>query len=264
MALSFRVATPDDVPALVALEQHCFTTDRLSTRSFQWMVSRAHGQLLVAEKDDDLLGYALVLFHRGTSLARLYSIAIAESSRGLGLGKQLLTRIEACAVEHDCAYLRLEVRTDNPGAIALYERNGYRRFALINDYYEDHAPALRLEKRILQHQDARALSVPYYQQTTDFTCGAASLLMAMGALEPARVAQRREELQIWREATTVFMTAGHGGCSPKAWHLPPGAGAFGYACRSTSAGRCFSTECVMRIKKTSCAWCMTPSRKSWP
>ncbi len=215
MALFFRVATPDDVPALVTLEQHCFTTDRLSTRSFQWMVSRAHGQLLVAEKDDELLGYALVLFHRGTSLARLYSIAIAESSRGLGLGKQLLTRIEACAVEHDCAYLRLEVRTDNPGAIALYERNGYRRFALINDYYEDHAPALRLEKRILQHQDARALSVPYYQQTTDFTCGAASLLMAMGALEPARVAQRREELQIWREATTVFMTAGHGGCSPQ-------------------------------------------------
>lgn len=264
MALSFRVATPDDVPALVALEQHCFTTDRLSTRSFQWMVSRAHGQLLVAEKHGELLGYALVLFHRGTSLARLYSIAIAESSRGLGLGKQLLTRIEACAVEHDCAYLRLEVRTDNPGAIALYERNGYRRFALVNDYYEDHAPALRLEKRILQHQDARALSVPYYQQTTDFTCGAASLLMAMGALEPARVAQRREELQIWREATTVFMTAGHGGCSPRVWRWPPGAGAFACACRSMSAGRCFSTGCVISIKKTSCVWCMTPSRKSWP
>ena len=215
MALSFRVATPADVPELVALEQHCFTTDRLSPRSFQWMISRAHGQLLVAEKDAGLLGYALVLFHRGTSLARLYSIAIAEHARGMGLGKQLLARIEACAVAHDCAYLRLEVRTDNPGALALYERTGYRRFALINDYYEDHAPALRLEKRIAQPQHARPQSVPYYQQTTDFTCGAACLLMAMGALVPGRVAERREELQIWREATTVFMTAGHGGCSPQ-------------------------------------------------
>ncbi|WP_426102531.1 peptidase C39 family protein [Pseudomonas sp. PSPC3-3] len=215
MALFFRVATPCDVPALVALEQHCFTTDRLSPRSFQWMISRAHAELLVAEQDGQLLGYALALFHRGTSLARLYSIAIAEPARGLGLGKQLLSRIEACAVEHDCAYLRLEVRTDNPGALALYERNGYRRFALINDYYEDHAPALRLEKRIVQHHDARVQNVPYYQQTTDFTCGAACLLMAMGALLPERVAARREELQIWREATTVFMTAGHGGCSPQ-------------------------------------------------
>ena len=99
MALFFRVATPCDVPALVALEQHCFTTDRLSPRSFQWMISRAHGQLLVAEQDGQLLGYALVLFHRGTSLARLYSIAIAEHARGLGLGKQLLARIETIAVE---------------------------------------------------------------------------------------------------------------------------------------------------------------------
>src|SRR5471030_1904036 len=153
MALSFRVATPADVPELVALEQHCFTTDRLSPRSFQWMISRAHGQLLVAETDAGLLGYALVLFHRGTSLARLYSIAIAVQARGNGLGKQLLERIEACALEHDCAYLRLEVRTDNPAAIALYERNGYRRFALIHDYYEDHADALRLEKRILQRSE---------------------------------------------------------------------------------------------------------------
>ncbi|MGY2291714.1 GNAT family N-acetyltransferase/peptidase C39 family protein [Pseudomonas sp. SDO528_S397] len=215
MALSFRVATPHDVPALVALEQHCFTTNRLSPRSFQWMIRKANGQLLVAEKEATLLGYALVLFHRGTSLARLYSIAIAEHARGMGLGKQLLARIEACALEHDCAYLRLEVRTDNPAAIALYEHNGYRRFALINDYYQDHTDALRLEKRILEHHGHRAVSVPYYRQTTDFTCGAACLLMAMGALQPARVAGRREELQIWREATTVFMTAGHGGCSPQ-------------------------------------------------
>ena len=148
MALSFRIATPGDVPELVALEQHCFTTDRLSLRSFQWMVSRAHAQLLVAENAGRLLGYALVLFHRGTSLARLYSIAIAEHARGLGLGKQLLKRIEMIAVEHDCDCVRLEVRTDNPGALALYEHNGYRSFARVNDYYADHTAALRLEKTL--------------------------------------------------------------------------------------------------------------------
>ena len=211
----FRLAVMDDLPALLQLEEQCFTTDRLNSRSFQWMISRAHGQLLVAQVGEDLLGYAVVLFHRGTSLARLYSIAIAARARGNGLGKQLLDRVEACALEHDCAYLRLEVRIDNPAAIALYERNGYRRFALIHDYYRDHADALRLEKRILQHRDSRNIQVPYYPQTTEFTCGPACLLMAMGALERDRVLERREELQIWREATTVFMTAGHGGCSPQ-------------------------------------------------
>lgn len=215
MSAVFRLAVVEDLPALLALEMQCFTSDRLTSRSFQWMITRAHAQLLVAELGGRLLGYALVLFHRGTSLARLYSIAIATEARGTGLGKQLLQRIEVCAVEHDCAYLRLEVRIDNPGAIALYERNGYRRFALIHDYYEDHTDALRLEKRIVQHRDSRNIKVPYYPQTTDFTCGPACLLMAMGALQPARLLERREELQIWREATTVFMTSGHGGCSPQ-------------------------------------------------
>jgi ribosomal protein S18 acetylase RimI-like enzyme len=211
----FRLAVIEDLAALLELEAQCFTTDRLNARSFQWMITKAHGQLLVAEVDGLLLGYALVLFHRGTSLARLYSIAIAEQARGGGLGKQLLQRIEVCALEHDCAYLRLEVRTDNPAALALYERNGYRRFARVHDYYEDHADALRLEKRILQHQDSRNIKVPYYPQTTEFTCGPACLLMAMGALQQQRLLERREELQIWREATTVFMTSGHGGCSPQ-------------------------------------------------
>ncbi|NWE89924.1 GNAT family N-acetyltransferase [Pseudomonas reactans] len=148
MALCFRVATLLDVPELLALEQHCFTTDRLSRRSFRWMISRAHGELLVAENAGQLLGYALVLFRRGTSLARLYSIAIAEPARGMGLGRQLLSRVEASVVAQGCNRLRLEVRTDNPGALALYEHNGYRRFALINDYYEDHTAAVRLEKPI--------------------------------------------------------------------------------------------------------------------
>ncbi len=145
----FRLAVIEDLPALLALEQQCFTTDRLNRRSFRWMISRAHGQLLVAQRGERLVGYALVLFHRGTSRARLYSIAIAVDARGSGLGKQLLERAEACALEHDCACLRLEVRIDNPMAIALYERNGYRRFGLIHDYYQDHADAMRLEKHVL-------------------------------------------------------------------------------------------------------------------
>ncbi|RON02616.1 ribosomal-protein-alanine N-acetyltransferase [Pseudomonas brassicacearum] len=154
MNLVFRLAVPADLAALLELERQCFTTDRLNRRNFQWMINRAHGQLIVAERAHQLLGYALVLFHRSTSRARLYSIAISVQARGTGLGKQLLERIGACALERDCTCLRLEVRTDNPAAIALYERNGYRRFALIRNYYEDHADALRLEKPIPEHRSA--------------------------------------------------------------------------------------------------------------
>jgi len=57
--------------------------------------------------------------------------------------------------------------------------------------------------------------VPHYGQTTDFTCGPSSLIMAMKALKPAVKVDRALELQLWRESNTIFMgpSGGHGGCS---------------------------------------------------
>ena len=155
MNLLFRKATPHDLKSLLVLEEQCFTYDRLTARSFRWMISRAHASLIVAQAGGQLMGYCLVLFRRGTSLARLYSIAIASHSRGLGLGKQLLDQAQESARAHECTCLRLEVRPDNPVALSLYERNGYRRFAVVPDYYEDHVHALRLEKRILHSRESR-------------------------------------------------------------------------------------------------------------
>ncbi len=150
MEFIVRKACSHDLPSLLLLENQCFEHDRLSPRSFQWMISRAHASLIVAQAEGQLMGYALLLFRRGTSLARLYSIAISPAARGQGLGKRLLAEAEESARSSGCAYLRLEVRPDNEAAIGLYEGVGYRHFAVINDYYQDHADALRYEKRIIE------------------------------------------------------------------------------------------------------------------
>ncbi len=54
----------------------------------------------------------------------------------------------------------------------------------------------------------------WYEQSLDFTCSPASLMMAMATLDDAIRPERKLELRLWREATTVFMTSGHGGCGP--------------------------------------------------
>src|SRR3982750_740356 len=56
--------------------------------------------------------------------------------------------------------------------------------------------------------------LPYYNQSLDFTCGPASLMMAMTALDKSQPIDRAHELQLWREANTVFMGQGHPGSSP--------------------------------------------------
>ena len=56
--------------------------------------------------------------------------------------------------------------------------------------------------------------LPYYNQSTDFTCGPSSLMMAMTGLDKSQPIDRAHELQLWREANTVFMGKGHPGSSP--------------------------------------------------
>lgn len=58
---------------------------------------------------------------------------------------------------------------------------------------------------------AASRKVAYYNQSTGFTCGPSSLMMVMNALDPKVKIARTLELQLWREATTIFMGAGHGG-----------------------------------------------------
>src|SRR5690554_2376528 len=135
---TIRPATLDDVDALYALEQQSFTSDQLSRRRLRHWIQASNGVLLLVEKDERILAYALALLHRGTRLARLYSIAVSSAARGMGLGRALLLRLEKDVADLGWLFMRLEVAINNEAAISLYHSLGYTVFGVYNDYYEDH------------------------------------------------------------------------------------------------------------------------------
>ncbi len=215
MTVLIRNAQLTDIDALVALETACFETDRLSRRSFKHWLAADHRALLVADVEKTVAGYILIIYHPGTRLARIYSIAVSPQYRGLGLAKQLMAAGEQAANEDGRLYLRLEVSVDNTQAIKLYETQGYQKFGIYRDYYQDHKDALRYQKRIRRYRDTlQHRSVHWLRQTTPFTCGPAALMMAMHGINRAYQPSQEEEINLWREATTIFMTSGHGGCHP--------------------------------------------------
>jgi ribosomal-protein-alanine acetyltransferase len=211
---SIRPAVADDLEALVEIEQRCFESDRLSRRSFRHFLASDTAECLVAEENGRLLGYALVLFHGRTALARLYSMAVAPEQRGRGLGRALLQAAEAAALDGGAAVMRLEVNPSNAAAVALYRSAGYVDFGIYRAYYEDDSDALRMAHALVPRLQPVAWRVPHYRQTLEFTCGPAALMMAMKALDKRLRLDRRLELRLWRESTMIFMTSGHGGCGP--------------------------------------------------
>jgi [ribosomal protein S18]-alanine N-acetyltransferase len=147
-ATAIRLARQSDLDALDQLERVAFTGDHLSRRSLRSFIA-AGDRLLVAAEAGELVGYALVIRRKGGRTARLYSIAVNPLRAGRGVGRALLAAVQTHAIEQGCEMLRLEVREDNRRAIALYERLGYRRFGRHDDYYDDGAAALRMEKQLI-------------------------------------------------------------------------------------------------------------------
>ena len=152
VAYRIRRAARADLPALVALERRAFTTDHLSPRQYRHHLTNPRALVLAALDRAGLLGKAVVLFRKGSGIARLYSIAVDHAARGRGIAKALLRAAERGARVRGCERLRLEVNQANPGAIALYEKLGYRRFGAITGFYEDGADAWRYEKSLRKAQ----------------------------------------------------------------------------------------------------------------
>jgi ribosomal protein S18 acetylase RimI-like enzyme len=211
--LMIREAGTDDLGALIAIENAVFTSDRISRRSFREFLASPRAILRVAEVAGEVAGYYLVLFRQGTAAARLYSLAVAPHWQGHGLGARLLANAEAAAYAAERAVLRLEVEVSNAPAHALYRRAGYRAVEKLPGYYESGEDGVRLEKP-LRAETVPPAPVPFYEQTTEFTCGSACLMMVLAGRRPGLPLTPSTEVRLWRRATTVFLTSGLGGCEP--------------------------------------------------
>lgn len=255
-----RPATPDDADALADLEKRCFDSDRISRRQFRYLLTRGNASVLLAEIDEELVGDVVLLYSRGTSVARMYSLGVDPAMRGRQLGRALIKAAEAEAWKHERAYLRLEVRKDNIPAIRLYESMGYHRFGELPEYYQDHMDAWRFEKTLAPDLIPSLRPMPWYEQTLEFTCGPASLMMAMGSLRPELTLNRKLELRLWREATTIFMTAGHGGCGPYGLAIAAARRGFRVEVYVTNEGVHLIDSVRSEEKKRSWVW----SRRTWP
>jgi ribosomal-protein-alanine N-acetyltransferase len=121
-----------DLPAVIAIERRSFPTP-WSLAMFVLELSKPSGICLAAQAGEDLLGY--VICSRYNQVWHLMNIAVSPDHRREGVAGQLLRRLfeEARGV----LPFTLEVRVSNHGAIAMYERHGFRSAGIRPRYYHD-------------------------------------------------------------------------------------------------------------------------------
>ncbi len=128
-----------DIAPAQAIERACFPDDAW-TESLFWseLAGSPDTRYYVAavagfEADAALVGYAglAVVDYVGD----IQTVAVTRAHQGQGLGARLLDELLAEARRRRARRVLLEVRSDNPSAITLYERRGFRRIDLRRAYY---------------------------------------------------------------------------------------------------------------------------------
>jgi ribosomal protein S18 acetylase RimI-like enzyme len=140
-----RAAQSADVTSLVGLEAALFQFERLRAVDFKKAIVNPQSDLIVADFDGRIAGYALASYRRGSSAGWLDSIGVATWASGRGIGSALIAQIEQMALARGRSAMRLYVRTDNAAARSLYERLGYRQTSRKAEFYADFCDALRLQ-----------------------------------------------------------------------------------------------------------------------
>ncbi|MEX1221103.1 MAG: GNAT family N-acetyltransferase [Idiomarina sp.] len=141
-----RLGSPADAGLLTELEAKCFDYSRIGKRSFQRLLASQSAHIHLVTNQQTLLGYSLLLTRSNSTNWRLYSIAIAPEARGQGVAKALMQHIIEYARKLQAQSMSLEVKSDNSGAIALYEQLDFAVVDVLAQYYDDGTDGYRMRR----------------------------------------------------------------------------------------------------------------------
>jgi ribosomal-protein-alanine N-acetyltransferase len=144
-----RSAGPEDIEQVARLEHECLGVDAWSEGLVREGIK---GDLptityLVAELDGEVVGHAVT--SSVGDIAELQRIAVAESHRRRGVAAGLLAGVIEAARRTPADRLLLEVREDNPTALALYADQGFVEIDRRQRYYADGTTAVVMRKGLV-------------------------------------------------------------------------------------------------------------------
>ncbi len=131
-----RPASPADVPLILTFIHELAAYEKLANEvvaqeaDFQEALfgARPTVEAIIADLDGEPVGYALFFPNFSTFLGKpglyLEDLYVRPSARGLGIGRELLTRLARLAVERGWGRFEWSVLDWNEPSIAFYKRMG--------------------------------------------------------------------------------------------------------------------------------------------
>jgi len=115
---------------LLSIDEACFPPEiAYDAMDLRHMMSRAGAETLVLEEDGRIVAFLLMEVDRNRKTATLVTLDVLKDHRRSGYASSLLARSEQMLAGLGVTSYKLQVDTQNEGAISFYRKNGFRDLA---------------------------------------------------------------------------------------------------------------------------------------
>lgn len=147
-----REMTAEDVAAVLSVEQDCFS-EPWTANMFLGELAQKASMYRVAEENGNIVGY-MGMYHVADE-GHITNVAVAKKFRRKGFASALIAHFLEFAKREHLAFLTLEVRRSNVGAIGLYRNYGFVEVGTRPRYYENKEDALLMTRFLRQGEEER-------------------------------------------------------------------------------------------------------------
>jgi ribosomal-protein-alanine N-acetyltransferase len=148
VSVTIRQYEPHDLAALYKLDQACFPPGiAYSKTMLRYFLAQDGAECLVATDSGKIAGF--MLSEENSPLAHIITLDVAESHRRHGVGTALVRESEASLKFRGVQTVLLETATTNQAGIAFWERHGYRKEAVLKNYYSGRMDAFAMRKKLI-------------------------------------------------------------------------------------------------------------------
>jgi putative acetyltransferase len=121
-----------------AESNHLMDIDSLVQRDVRFFAAKVNGAFRAC---------GAIKLH-GRDYAEVKRVYVMPNTRGLGLGRRILARLEESARHEGITLMRLETGISQPEALGLFEASGFRRCSAFGGYPADDPYSVFMEKQL--------------------------------------------------------------------------------------------------------------------
>jgi [ribosomal protein S18]-alanine N-acetyltransferase len=144
-----RLASGADAPAIADMSRQYIEYGL----GWSWTAARIAAAIqdestnvAVVHLSDGVVAFGIM--HYGERSAHLALLAVHPMRRKQGIATRLVSWLEKCADTAGIERVSVEARSDNPAAIAFYQKRGYAQVDRLAKYYRGVLDAVRFEKTL--------------------------------------------------------------------------------------------------------------------